>query len=86
MNVRELGEAAQKLKAKAVLEGDGEQDSLNTAWNELEVIYVHARRILGGCFSLVGAKKDWPSIQKYSHVVKRECERLDDDEHELVGN
>ena len=86
MNVRELGEAAQKLKAKAVLEGGGEQDSLNTAWNELEVIYVHARRLLGGGFSLVGAKKDWSSIQKYSLVVKRECERLDDDEHELVGN
>jgi hypothetical protein len=85
MNIRELGEAARKLKAEAVLEGDGAEDSLNTAWNELEVIYVHPRRLLGSSFSLVGAKKDWASIQKYSHVVERECERLDDDKSGLVG-
>ena len=84
MNIRELGEAARKLKAKAVLQGDGEQDSLNTAWNELEVIYVHARQLLGGGFSLVGAKKDWASIQRHSHVVMRECERMDNDKNEVV--
>jgi hypothetical protein len=92
MNIRELGEAARKLKVKAVLEGDGAElegdgahDSLNTAWNDLEVIYVHARQLLGGGFSLVGARKDWSSIQKYAHVVMRECERLDNDERELIG-
>jgi hypothetical protein len=85
MNIRELGEAARKLKVKAVLQGDGEQDSLNMAWNDLEVVYIHARRVLGGGFSLVGARKDWRSIQKYAHVVMRECERLHDDDNELVG-
>jgi hypothetical protein len=45
MNIRELGEAARKLKAKAVLRGDGKKGSPNTAWNELGVIYVHARRL-----------------------------------------
>jgi hypothetical protein len=65
MKIRELAEAARKLKTKAVLDGDGEQNSLNARWNELAVIYAHARPLLGGGFSLIGAKKDWRSIHKY---------------------
>jgi hypothetical protein len=57
MNIQELGEAVRKLKAKAVLEGDGAHDSLNTAWNDLEVIYVHARQLLGGASRLSERKK-----------------------------
>ena len=76
MNIRELGEAARKLKVKAVLQGDGAQDSLNTAWNDLEVVYVHAHR--GFCRSNASINRamapfSFSSNRRISSIFLMEC-------------
>jgi hypothetical protein len=79
MNFQELRQKARNLVAKVarVLDnGADEHQSLNETWSELEVLYVHARRLLGDGSSLVGTKKDWQSIRKSAQSVEHESDRL----------